>query len=142
MTIAVIDGQGGRLGAMVIEALRKAGVGAPHRIAAVGTNAMATAAMMKAQADQGATGENPVKVVARDADILVGPIGLLMADALLGEITESMAAAVGRSRAVKILIPTTRCGCRVAGTGNLPLGRLGEHAVQMVMETLAGGGEA
>lgn len=107
MNILVIDGQGGRLGKQVIETVRK---NFPEsRITAVGTNAMATAAMLKGGADEGATGENPVIVACRRADYIIGPIGIVIADALLGEVTPKMAAAVGQSDAVRILIPMNRC---------------------------------
>ena len=121
MTIAVIDGQGGRMGALLVESMRRAGIGAPHRVLAIGTNALATSAMLKAGADQGATGANPVIVACRTADLIVGPIGILMADALLGEITPGMAVAVGRSPATKLLLPVNQCSSIVAGTQQLTL---------------------
>ena len=93
MNIVVIDGQSGRMGQLFIEKARAAGIAEP--ITAIGTNALATAAMLKAGATQGATGENPVLVACRSADIIVGPIGILVADAMLGEITPEMALAVG-----------------------------------------------
>ena len=91
---------------------------------AIGTNSAATAAMMKAGADAGATGENPVIVACRDADVIIGPIGILSADALLGEITPAMAAAVGRSRAVKLLLPLNQCNTIVVGTRALSVSAL------------------
>ena len=97
MKLVVIDGQSGRVGALLVERVRAAGL--PLELLAVGTNAIATAAMMKAGAQRGATGENPVLVACRDADIIAGPIGILIADALMGEITPAMAVAVGQSRA-------------------------------------------
>ena len=100
MKLVVIDGQSGRTGALLVERVRAAGL--PLELLAVGTNAIATAAMMKAGAQRGATGENPVLVACRDADIIAGPIGILMADALMGEITSAMAVAVGQSRAQKV----------------------------------------
>ena len=115
MRITVIDGQGGRIGGLLIERIRKLQV--PAEITAVGTNSVATAAMLKAGADFGATGENPAVVACRDADLILGPVGIVLADALLGEVTAAMAAAVSRSRAHKILIPLNRCGhhCGRAG---------------------------
>ena len=89
MNIVIIDGQSGRMGQLFLEKARAAGITLP--MTAVGTNALATAAMLKAGATAGATGENPVLVAARTADIIVGPIGILAADAMLGEITEKMA---------------------------------------------------
>ena len=98
MRILVIDGQSGRLGAQIIEGLLKAGLSDRHTLIAVGTNALATSGMISAGAVQGATGENAVMVQSRQADIIVGPIGIVLADAMLGEITPAMAAAVGLRR--------------------------------------------
>ncbi|MDD7175012.1 MAG: DUF3842 family protein [Clostridiales bacterium] len=139
MTIAVIDGQGGRMGALLVEAMRRAGIGAPHRVLAIGTNALATSAMLKAGADQGATGANPVIVASRTADLIVGPIGILMADALLGEITPEMAVAVGRSSATKLLLPVNQCSSIVAGTQQLTLAQLIDSAVAQIAALAARG---
>ncbi len=117
--ITVIDGQGGRIGKTIIAVLKSR---LPKQeIYAIGTNSIATSAMLKAGADHGATGENPCIVNARDSDIIIGPVGIVFADALLGEITPAIAAAVGASRAYKILIPTNRCNHYIAGceSGNL-----------------------
>lgn len=135
MNIVVIDGQSGRMGQLFIERARAAGLNCP--ITAVGTNAIATAAMRKAGADQGATGENSVVVVSRTADIIVGPIGILVADAMLGEITEKMALAVGRSTARKLLLPVNQCGNLIAGTQSMSLSRVMEEAVSMLKDLLA-----
>lgn len=130
MKIMVMDGQGGRLGKLVVEGLRQAGV--KDEIIAVGTNSIATAAMVKAGADAGATGENPVIVCARQADYIIGPIGILAADALLGEVTAPMAVAVGQSPAQKILIPVNRCHNTVVGTKELTMSELVREAVALV----------
>ena len=122
MKLAVIDGQGGRIGAQLVAAIRQAGL--PGVVLAIGTTRAATAAMMKAGAGAGATGENPVIVACRDADVIIGPIGILSADALLGEITPAMAAAVGRSRAVKLLLPLNQCNTIVVGTRALSVSAL------------------
>ena len=118
MKITIIDGQGGKMGRTVIEQLKKNHPDLP--LYAIGTNS--TAAMVKAGADYGATGENPCIVNARDSDIIIGPIGIVFADALLGEITPAIAQAIGASKAYKILIPVNRCnhyivGCKEAGLG-------------------------
>ena len=134
MNIVVIDGQSGRMGQLFIERARAAGLTCP--ITAIGTNAIATAAMRKAGADQGATGENPVVVACRTADIIVGPIGILVADAMLGEITEKMALAVGRSAARKLLLPVNQCGNLIAGTQSMSLSRVMEEAVAMLKDLL------
>lgn len=94
-TILIIDGQGGMLGKQMVEAVKR--LQADGEIIAVGTNSIATANMLKAGADRGATGENAVIVAARSADIIVGPIGIVIADSLLGEITPKMAVALGQS---------------------------------------------
>ncbi len=130
MKIVVMDGQGGRLGKLLVEALRARKV--EGEILAVGTNSIATAAMMKAGADAGATGENPVVVCARDADFILGPIGILAADSLMGEVTPAMAVAIGQSRAQKILVPLNRCHNTVVGLRELTMSELVEEAVNLV----------
>lgn len=120
LKILVIDGQGGRMGKGVVEQLKKRFPALS--LTAVGTNSIATAAMLKAGADFGATGENPVVVNSRQADVIIGPIGIVIADSLLGEVTEAMAAAVGKSPACKILIPVShRCSHTIVGCQELPL---------------------
>lgn len=115
MKLLIIDGQSGRLGAQIIEGLRKAPLSNRHSIIAVGTNALATSGMINAGADQGATGENAVVVQCRSADVIIGPIGIVLADAMLGEITPRMAEAVGQSDAARILLPSHRCSTFVVG---------------------------
>lgn len=116
MKIIVIDGQGGRIGKAVVEQLHKR---LPAlELCAIGTNSVATAAMLKAGAASGATGENPVRVNAATADLIIGPIGIVMPNALLGEITPAMAEAVSSSRACKLLIPVNRCNHRIIGCGD------------------------
>ena len=128
MNILVIDGQGGGIGRALVEKIKQALPDA--RVTGVGTNAMATAAMLKAGADEGATGENAVIVACRRADVIVGALGIELADAMLGEITPAMAAAVGASGARRILIPVQRCGTHIAGVQNLPMGQLIDEAVR------------
>ena len=122
MNVIVIDGQGGRMGRAIVEELRER---CPElTVTAIGTNSTATASMMKAGARFGATGENPVLVACRDADLIIGPIGIVIADSLLGEITPAMAAAVGSSRAHKILSPVAghaHCRHTLIGCEELPL---------------------
>lgn len=134
MRIVVIDGQGGGIGKALCQEIKKRLPDTP--VIAVGTNALATATMLKAGADQGATGENAVKVCARDADIILGPMGIVLADAMLGEITSDMAAAVAKSHAHKILIPIKRCQVMVAGMQELPMTRYVELAVDEAEEML------
>ena len=128
--VVVIDGQSGRMGQLFIERAKAAGV--PCRLLAVGTNAIATSAMLKAGADAGATGENPILVACRTADVIVGPIGILAADSLMGEITPTMAVTIGQAPARKLLLPVNQCNNIVAGTMNLSLSKLMEEAVEVL----------
>ena len=115
MNILVLDGQGGRMGRTLTEEIRKICPGA--EITAVGTNSIATGNMMKADcADHYATGENAVIVACRTADVIVGPLGITMADAMMGEISSAMANAVASSLARRVLIPMNLCSTYVAGT--------------------------
>jgi len=135
MELLIIDAQGGGLGRQLVAAVKKA---VPElTVTAVGTNSAATGAMLKAGADQAATGENAVVVGCRRADIIAGPIGLLIADSMLGEITPAMAEAVGRSGAVRVLIPMNRCGTLVAGVENFSTAALLEDAVKKIRELAA-----
>lgn len=107
MNITIIDGQGGQLGAQLV---REISAQFPTlELTAIGTNAVATAAMLKAGAKKIATGENPVVVACRTANVIIGPIGIIIADSLLGEVTEKMALAVSRANAIRILIPLNKC---------------------------------
>ncbi len=126
--IVVIDGQGGKMGAALTAQLKASGISA--QVIAVGTNSAATTAMLKAGADAGATGENPVVVNCADADIIAGPMGIITANALYGEITPRMAAAVSESTAQKLLIPVNRCSVTVVGIEELSLGDYVKLAVQ------------
>lgn len=129
MKIVVIDGQGGRMGSTFIEKWIKSG-GNAGDLVAVGTNSMATAAMMKAGAVRAATGENPVVVNVSGADFVVGPIGIIAADALLGEITPVMARAVASCSAQKVLLPVNTCMFHVVGVGN---SRLSDHIDEAIL---------
>ena len=130
MKVIVIDGQSGRLGQLFIE--RAKATNLPCDFFAVGTNAIATSAMMKGGASAGATGENPVLVACRTADVIVGPIGILSADSLMGEITPAMAVAIGRCQAKKLLLPVNQCSNIVVGTQALTLSKLVEEAVELL----------
>lgn len=130
MKIIIIDGQGGKLGKMLVEQLKES---LPdYELTALGTNSIATSAMLKAGADFGATGENPVVWGCPDADVIVGPMGIVIANSLLGEISPAMARAVGGSRAEKILIPVNKCNCTVVGIKDLPFSEYVQLAVQEV----------
>lgn len=130
MNIVVIDGQGGNVGKQLVKRIKE--TYAEVNITAVGTNSSATENMLKAGAHQGATGENAVVVASRDADIIVGPIGIVIADSLLGEVSPKMAKAVGRSKAVRILIPLNRCETLIAGVDKTSPTLLIEDAISKI----------
>ena len=127
MKVLVIDGQGGGLGRQLVAAVK---AGYPDvEVLAVGTNSAATGAMLKAGADMAATGENSVEVACRKADVIMGPVGIVIADSMLGEITPRMAGAVGQSQAGRILIPVNMCDNIVVGIADLPMTKKVESAV-------------
>lgn len=130
MNILVIDGQGGQLGGQIIKSLKANFENID--ITAVGTNATATAVMLKAGASRGATGENPVVVACKKADIIIGPIGIVIADAMFGEITPQMAVAVGQADATRILLPINKCDNLVAGVGDVTMTTIIEDAIAKV----------
>ena len=135
--ILVIDGQGGKLGRLLVESLRQSGT---YHITTVGTNAIATSNMLRAEPDEAATGENAVRVCSRRADVICGPIGIVIADAMNGEVTPAIALAVGRADAVRVLIPMNRltshrqCDNRVAGIRDVPLAELVRDAVRQIVD--------
>ena len=130
--VLVIDGQGGGLGRQLVSALAAACPEA--ELTAVGTNSLAANAMLKAGASRAATGENAVVVNCRRADVIVGPIGIVIADALLGEITPAMAAAVCQSGARRVLVPINHCENYVVGVPDQPVSQLVATAAQRVKE--------
>ena len=136
MKILVIDGQGGGLGKQLVAALSARCPQA--QLTAVGTNSLAASAMRKAGAVRTATGENAVVVNCRHADIIVGPIGIVIADALLGEITPAMAAAVCQSGARRVLVPINHCENYVVGVPDQPVSQLVAAAAQKVKELCSG----
>lgn len=133
MNILIIDAQGGGIGKQLVAAIKQSIPGAV--ITAVGTNSAATSAMLKAGADHAATGENAVIVGCRKADIIVGPIGIVIADSLLGEVTPAMALAVGQSTVKRILIPVNLCNNIVVGVPELGVGRLIQNAVEEIRKS-------
>ena len=134
MNILVIDGQGGQLGGQLIKSLKMNFNNV--KVVAVGTNATATATMLKSGADQAATGENPVIVMCRKADIIIGPIGIVIADAMFGEITPQMAVAVGQADAVRILLPINKCDNLVAGIPDISTATILEDVILKVKKIL------
>ena len=134
-TILVIDGQGGNLGCQLIKLMKEQ---LPDvEIRAVGTNSSGTANMLKAGGIAGATGENAVIVGCRKADIIVGPVGIVIADALMGEITPEMAKAIGQSSAKRVLVPVNRCDTLVAGVANGSMTFLLQDAVDRIKELVS-----
>lgn len=114
MKIAVIDGQGGGIGKVIVERLKKE-LAKDNEIIALGTNSAATVLMLKAGADQGATGENAIVYNAEKVDVIVGAIGIIVSNAMMGELTPEMAKAITESPAKKILIPFNKCNIEIAG---------------------------
>lgn len=134
--VLIIDGQGGNMGRQLVEQLLLHCNVTPE-LTVVGTNAIATANMLKASARvQGATGENAVIVAARKADVIVGPVGIVMADALMGEITPAMANAVAQSNAYKVLLPVNKCNHFIVGVQEASMSQLVQQAVQEVSNAL------
>jgi len=133
MKIAVIDGQGGGVGRSLISELSQR-LSGKAQIIALGTNAIATSAMMKAGASEGATGENAIVYNAPLADVIAGPIGIIVANAMLGELSPAMAAAVSGSRAKKVLIPMEQCGVYVAGGRPAGMQSLVQDAVEHIVK--------
>lgn len=132
MRIVVIDGQGGGFGRSLIENLRSGGC--TQEIIAVGTNFAATSAMIKAGANAGATGENAVVVNARRADVIAGPLGIVIANSMMGECSPAMAQAVGDASAQKFLIPVSRCGVQIAGLPDLLVSEYIADAAQRILK--------
>ena len=138
LLVVVVDGQGGGMGRGLVESIKKKWP--KLHVRAVGTNSLATSAMLRAGADDGATGENAVVFNARQADLLLGPIGILTPNGLLGEVSPAMAGAVGASEAVKILPPSQRCSIRLAAGDPQPLQFYLDQALRLLEEELAARG--
>ena len=130
MKVLIIDGQGGGLGRQLVTAVKEKCPEA--EVLAVGTNSTATGAMFRAGADQAATGENAVLVACRRADVIIGPIGIVIADSMLGEITPAMAAAVGQSPARRILLPVNQCDNLVVGAADLSMADKVREAAELL----------
>lgn len=135
MKIAVIDGQGGGVGKALVARLKQS-YGSAVQVIALGTNAQATSAMLKAGADDGATGENAIIHMSGRVDRIMGPIGIIMANAMLGELTPAAARAVGESPSPKLLIPIRKCGIHIAGNEYKPIQTLVEEAVASLADDL------
>lgn len=135
MNVTIIDGQGGMLGAQLVKEITARFPAVA--LTAIGTNASATSAMIKAGARQAATGENPVAVACRRADVIIGPIGIVIADSLLGEVTPTMALAVAQADATRILIPMNRCDNLVAGVTDSSTSALIEDVIAKLGKIIA-----
>ena len=135
MKIMVMDGQGGGIGAAVIKGLRET-IGTQQEILGLGTNSIATSRMMKAGANRGGTGENAIVQTSQRVDVIIGPLAILMANAMMGEVTPGMAVAVSTSEAQKILIPLTQEKVSVVGVSREPLPHLVDHVVSMIKEMM------
>ena len=130
--VLVIDGQGGKMGALLVKKIKEA---SPEtQVRAVGTNSLATSAMLKAGADMGATGENPVVRAVMAVDVITGPIGIISANAILGEVTPKMAEAVGSADAEKVLVPVSNCNIIVAGVKEAKLADYVDEAVKEILK--------
>ncbi len=137
MYIGVIDGQGGGVGRAIVIELRARYP--QQRVVALGTNAMATSAMMRAGAQEGATGENAIVRTAPSCDIILGPLGIVLANSMLGELTPAMAAAIGGCDAIKILVPMPQAHVRIAGVADRPLSALIADAMDRLQNLLTDG---
>ncbi|NQT55598.1 MAG: DUF3842 family protein [Desulfobacteraceae bacterium] len=129
----VIDGQGGGIGATVIKGLRES-MGNDLSILALGTNSIATSRMMKAGANRGATGENAIVRTSQTVDVIIGPLAILMANSMMGEVTPQTASAVSSSDAKKILIPLTQEKVTIVGISEEPLPHLVDRVVKIIVE--------
>lgn len=132
MRVLVIDGQGGGLGRQIVAAVKEKFPEA--EVLAAGANSAATNAMLRAGADQAATGENAVRVACRRADVILGPVGIVIADAMMGEITPAMALAVGQSQAKRILLPVGQCDNIVVGVSDMPMAKMVQEAAGLLAQ--------
>ncbi len=134
MNILIIDAQGGGVGKQLVAAIKKAFP--EDLVTAVGTNSLATSAMLRAGAQDGATGENAVIVGCRRADLIIGPIGIAIADSMYGEITPAMAAAVGQSNVKKLLIPINQCNNVIVGVKDMSMSDMLEAVIEQLREII------
>ena len=140
MRICVVDGQGGGIGSTIIRKVKEI-YEETVEIVALGTNAIATAQMLKAKANRGASGENAIVRTAPSADLIIGPIGIVMAHAMMGEVTPKMAEAISASPAKKLLLPLTQENVEIVGASLLPLPRLIETMIETNLTAICQGAE-
>lgn len=134
MKIVIVDGQGGGIGKEIVRLLKQKAPKLP--VLAVGINALATAAMLKAGADAGVSGDNAAVFNAADADIIAGPIGIILPNAMMGEVSPAVAQAIAGSKGKKVLVPVNKCSVRIAGTGEKPAAKYVEEAVCSILEEI------
>lgn len=132
MKIAVVDGMGGGMGAQIVQGLVK-GLGEKAEVWALGTNAMATTSMIKAGAKKGATGENAIKISINEADIIIGPLGIIIPNSMMGEITPFISEEIASSKCRKILIPVNQPHFELVGFKSKPLGELIKETIDIVL---------
>lgn len=132
LKIAIIDGQGGGVGKRLIEKIRKA-TSNQFEIIALGTNSLATSGMIRSGANIGATGENPIVINADRVDVIMGPIAIVVANSIMGEITPKISCAIGNSTALKILIPLNKCNTQIPGTKDKNMNELLDYAVEELL---------
>jgi hypothetical protein len=135
-SIAVIDGQGGGIGSAIIKRLREA-LGEEIEIIGLGTNAMATGAMLKAGANKGASGENAIVQTVRKVDLVVGTLGIALANSMMGELTPKMAEAIASSPAIKCLLPLKMPEVEIIGGPKEPLPHLVDQLIKRIQETIS-----
>lgn len=135
MVIAVIDGQGGGMGKAIVERLR-CEFGEAIKIIVLGTNALATSLMLKAGGDEGASGENAIVFSSQRVDVIMGPIGIIAANSMLGELTPQMAKSIAQSPAIKILIPVNKCNIKIAGIKNESLPNQIDSGIQILKDIM------
>ncbi len=135
MRVCVIDGQGGGIGSVIIRRIKEE-YGEEVEVLALGTNAIATTQMMKARANKGATGENAILWSIRDADVVIGPVGIVLANAMMGEVTPALASAVASCRARKFLLPLTQENVEIVGVAHEPLPHQVDQIVKVRLKEL------
>ena len=128
--ICVIDGQGGGIGSTIIKKIKEA-YEERVEVIALGTNAIATAQMLKARANRGASGENAIVQTVKTVDVIIGPIGIIIAQAMMGEVTPGIAEAISASKATKYLIPLSQENVKIIGVSEMPL----PHLIEELIET-------
>ncbi len=139
MIIAVVDGLGGGIGSQIVSGLKEA-LSGDVEIWALGTNPVATANMIKAGANRGASGENAICYTLRSVDLITGPLGIVLANSMMGEVTPRIAEATASSQAVKILLPIEICGVEMVGAKKEPLPHLIKKLVKRIEEIVRTGG--